>query len=33
LRVGWDDHKETVLQKELEKYLHREYRSPWRLEV
>jgi predicted dehydrogenase len=33
LRVGWDDHKKTVLQKELEKYLHREYRSPWRLEV
>ena len=33
LRLDWDDRNKTVLQKEAEKYLHRDYRSPWRLEI
>jgi hypothetical protein len=32
-RVDWDDKSKTVIQKEAEKYLHREYRHPWKLEV
>lgn len=31
--IDWDDRNKTVLQKDAEKYLHREYRSPWKLEV
>jgi hypothetical protein len=31
--VDWDDRNKTVLQKDVEKYLHRDYRSPWKLEV
>jgi hypothetical protein len=33
LRLDWDDHNKTVLQKEAEKYLHRDYRTPWKLEI
>jgi hypothetical protein len=31
--VDWDDRNKTVLQKDVEKYLHRDYRSPWKLQV
>jgi hypothetical protein len=33
LRLDWDDRDQTVLQREARKYLHREYRKPWRLVV
>ena len=33
LRIDWDDQRKTVLQKDAEKYLHYDYRSPWKLEV
>ena len=32
-RVDWDDHRKTVLQPDLAKHLHYEYRKPWTLEV
>jgi predicted dehydrogenase len=32
-RLDWDDQAKTVLQKDARKYLHREYRKPWKLEV
>jgi predicted dehydrogenase len=32
-RVDWVDEKKTVLQSDLQKYLHRDYRRPWNLEV
>jgi hypothetical protein len=32
-RVDWDDQRKTVLQPDLEKHLHYEYRKPWTLEV
>jgi predicted dehydrogenase len=33
LRVDWDPQHETTPQSEARKYLHREYRKPWKLEV
>ncbi len=33
LRLDWDDANKTVLQKDAQKYLTREYRAPWKLEV
>jgi len=33
LRLDWDDNAHTVLQREARKYLHREYRKPWKLVV
>ncbi len=33
LRIDWDSKAETTAQKEARKYLHREYRKPWKLEV
>jgi predicted dehydrogenase len=32
-RLDWDDSTQTVRQKEAEKYLYRDDRSPWKLEV
>lgn len=32
-RVDWDDATKTVLQSDAKKYMDREYRSPWKLEV
>jgi predicted dehydrogenase len=32
-RVDWDDRAQTIVQSELRKYMHREYRSPWKLEL
>jgi len=32
-RVDWDEERKTTKQQDLEKNLHREYRSPWKLEV
>ncbi len=32
-RLDWDEQKQTVLQEDARPYLHREYRSPWKLEV
>jgi predicted dehydrogenase len=32
-RLDWDDAAKTVMQKEARKYLYREYRQPWKLEV
>ena len=33
LRLDWDDRNKTILQKEAEKYLYRDYRGPWKLEI
>jgi hypothetical protein len=33
LRIDWDARNETTSQSEARKYLHREYRKPWKLEV
>jgi predicted dehydrogenase len=33
MRLDWDDEAKTVTQKEARKYLDREYRKPWKLEV
>jgi predicted dehydrogenase len=33
LRIDWDAKAETTAQKDARKYLHREYRKPWKLEV
>ncbi len=33
LRIDWDPKTETVHQSEARRYLHREYRKPWKLEV
>ncbi len=33
MRVDWDDKNQTTVQKEARKYLMREYRKPWKLEV
>lgn len=33
LRIDWDARTETAAQPEAKKYLHREYRKPWKLEV
>ena len=33
IRLDWDDQAKTVTQMEARKYLHREYRKPWNLEV
>jgi len=33
LRVDWDDQSKTIVQPEAQKYMRREYRSPWKLEV
>lgn len=33
LRLDWDDKAQTVLQRDARKYLHREYRKPWKLVV
>ena len=32
-RVDWDDESKTVSQSEAKRYMAREYRSPWKLEV
>jgi hypothetical protein len=31
--VDWNDTNQTVQQSEAQKYLYREYRKPWKLEV
>jgi hypothetical protein len=33
LRIDWDPKTETTPQSAARKYLHREYRKPWKLEV
>jgi predicted dehydrogenase len=33
LRIDWDGRQETTAQGEARKYLRREYRNPWKLEV
>ncbi len=33
LRLDWDEQNQTVVQREARKYLMREYRAPWKLEV
>ena len=33
MRLDWDDKGHSVRQSEAEKYLHREYRAPWKLEA
>jgi predicted dehydrogenase len=33
LRLDWDDQAQTLLQREARRYLHREYRKPWKLVV
>jgi len=33
LRLDWDDKNQTVQQPDARPFLHREYRSPWKLEV
>jgi len=33
LRIDWDSRAETTAQSEARKFLHREYRKPWKLEV
>jgi predicted dehydrogenase len=33
LRLDWDDQNHTVRQPEVRPWLHREYRSPWKLEA
>lgn len=33
MRVDWDDSKQTVKQSEARKYLKRDERSPWKLNV
>ena len=33
LRLDWDDQKQAVQQQEASKFLYREYRAPWKLEV
>lgn len=33
LRIDWDSKNETTAQSAARKYLHREYRKPWKLEV
>lgn len=33
LRIDWDSKAETTAQADARKYLHREYRKPWKLEV
>jgi hypothetical protein len=33
LRIDWDSKTETTAQNAARKYLHREYREPWKLEV
>ena len=33
LRIDWDSKAETTAQTAARKYLHREYRKPWKLEV
>lgn len=32
-RVDWDDRNQTIVQEAARKYLSREYREPWKLEV
>jgi hypothetical protein len=33
MRLDWDDAKQTIVQPEARKYVNREYRRPWKLEV
>jgi hypothetical protein len=33
MRLDWDDRAYTVEQKDARKFLRREYRAPWKLEV
>ncbi|MDA1313366.1 MAG: hypothetical protein O2968_08535 [Acidobacteria bacterium] len=33
MRLDWDDARRTTLQQDAREYLHRQYRSPWKLEV
>jgi hypothetical protein len=33
MRLDWDDRAHTVEQKDARKFLRREYRAPWKLEV
>jgi hypothetical protein len=33
VRLDWDDRTQTVRQEDAEKYLYRDDRSPWKLEV
>jgi hypothetical protein len=33
MRLDWDDANRTIVQPEGRKYMEREYRAPWKLEV
>jgi hypothetical protein len=33
MRLDWDDARQTIVQPEARKYMEREYRKPWKLEV
>jgi hypothetical protein len=33
MRLDWDDRAHTVEQRDARKFLRREYRAPWKLEV
>jgi hypothetical protein len=33
MRLDWDDARQTIVQPEARKYMEREYRAPWKLEV
>lgn len=33
MRLDWDEANQTIVQPEGRKYMNREYRAPWKLEV